>query len=630
MSKRMSDAYRGVPRLESLEARLLLDAGQVVISEIMYHPGFGDIGQPGYIPENLAEEYVELFNCGTDPVNLNGWQFTQGVDFTLPNVSIPGQGYLVVAADTAAFLAKYPTVDPAKVVGGWTGQLSNNGEDIELEDAAGTRVDFVSYSNEGDWAARRRDTGYGWNGWHWETLADAGKRSLELINPAASNECGQNWTAGTTDWGTPGAPNTVAAANIAPLILDVTQFPYVPKSTDPVTITARIVDELPSSTTTVTLYWRLDGEPAFTAEPMVDDGQHGDGQAGDGVFGGTIGAQENNKIVEFYVKATDSSGASRTWPAPSDDAGAQGANALYQVDDYVFPGPQPSYHLVIPAAELAGWTTYMQSSAGADTDVAMNGTFIAEGDGVTDLVYQAAIRNRGFGSRHKTPRNMHVNLPNDRPSHGLSAISFNTQFPDSQLAGSVMFLLAGLPAEDGAAVHMRVNNETNADTTASDGAKQYGMYFRMVTYSSEWLDKFYPEDPGGNLYKCAQGGSSLPDLQYVTDIGGNPDIAKYRVNYLKNSNISADDWTDIFNLTRILDTTPDALYTEAVQTVVNVDEWMRYFAMNALIGNRENALAAVGNSHAWKADDYSLYRSSCTTSKRAWAMETKTSMSRLM
>ena len=56
--------------------------------------------------------------------------------------------YLVVAADVAAFQAKYPGV--VNVVGGWTGQLSNSGEDVELEDALGERVDLVDYADNGD------------------------------------------------------------------------------------------------------------------------------------------------------------------------------------------------------------------------------------------------------------------------------------------------------------------------------------------------------------------------------------------------------------------------------------------------------------------------------------------------
>ena len=89
-----------LPPVLLLLALLTAARAEVVINEIMYHPS----------SENPAEEYVELYNSGAAPVALTGWRFTNGVTFTFPNVSIPAGGYLVVAANQAAFTAKYPAV----------------------------------------------------------------------------------------------------------------------------------------------------------------------------------------------------------------------------------------------------------------------------------------------------------------------------------------------------------------------------------------------------------------------------------------------------------------------------------------------------------------------------------------
>src|SRR5205085_956729 len=66
-----------------------------------------------------AYEYVELVNRSLQAVNVNGWKFTSGVNFVLPNYSIPVNGYLVGAANVPAFNAKYPGV--TNVVGDWVG-----------------------------------------------------------------------------------------------------------------------------------------------------------------------------------------------------------------------------------------------------------------------------------------------------------------------------------------------------------------------------------------------------------------------------------------------------------------------------------------------------------------------------
>src|SRR5687768_11152462 len=94
-----------VPTLQTLESRLML-AADVIINEIMHHPI--NPATPGQAV--LGEEYIELYNKGNQAANLTGWRFDRGVDFAFSGGSIPVGGYLVVAADRNAFLAKYPAV----------------------------------------------------------------------------------------------------------------------------------------------------------------------------------------------------------------------------------------------------------------------------------------------------------------------------------------------------------------------------------------------------------------------------------------------------------------------------------------------------------------------------------------
>jgi len=603
---------------EPLEARQLL-AANVIINEIMYHPGYGDPGTAGYIAENVQQEYIELYNQGTSSASLTNWTFNQGVTFTFPEVTIPAGGYVVVAADVAAFQAKYPGV--TNVVGGWTGQLSNNGEDIELENELGQRVDLVSYSSEGEWANRRRvtDLAYpsGIKGWDWVTGADAGKKSLELINPALSNDYGQNWTASLTDWGTPGRANSTAATNIAPMILETKHYPVIPKPTDAVTVTARIVDEL-GTNPTVTLHWRLDGAAGFTTVSMLDDGQHGDGIAWDGLYGAIIPAQATNPyvpeqasapVVEFYVSAADASGKTRSWPASTNDAGTEHAsNALYQVDESVYNGNQPIYRFIVTQAEWAAW--YAQMGAGdpeAHSDAQMNSTFISMDGTGSEVRYLVGMRNRGEGTRHRTPHNMQIKFPLDRLWHGITTMSLNTQYTWAQVAGNAVFSMAGLPAPYGKPVQVRINGTNRA----SSGSPQYTSYFQFETYNTDWAKSHFPEDGNGNIYKAVQYGTyPWADLRWVPD--GTPGASSdwYKKNgYSKESNKSADDWTDLVNLLWALNKTSDAEYTQAVSDVVNVDEWLSYFVVNFLIGNRENSLGGTDDNTnpSIVGDDYSLY-----------------------
>ena len=133
-------------------------AREVVVNEIMYHP----------ISEDDADTYVELLNRGTQPVDLGGWRFTAGVDFTFPaGATIPAGGYVVVAKDTAKLRARYPQLTAANTFGDFGGRLSHGGERLALSmpvsvtatNAAGdpqasryfVLVNEVTYGTGGKW-----------------------------------------------------------------------------------------------------------------------------------------------------------------------------------------------------------------------------------------------------------------------------------------------------------------------------------------------------------------------------------------------------------------------------------------------------------------------------------------------
>src|SRR5688572_20976868 len=328
---------------EALERRLVM-AGNVVINELMYHASSQDV----------RDEWLELHNRGPTAVSLAGWRFDKGIDFTFAAGTSIGAGqFLVVAHDLARFQSQHAGV--GNVVGGWTRTLANNGETLELVDAGGASQDKLDYASEGDWAFRRRGPlSFNHRGWDWTTPADGGGSSMELVNPNLGNNSGQNWRPSATG-GTPGRANRGASADAAPLVTDMRQVPLVPRSSQFVTVTARMVDEQPQAAgVTAAVHWRVDGAAGFTVTPMADDGAHGDGAAGDGVFGATLPPQANNTVVEYYLRATDAAAHSRTWPGPTDDAGGQQANLLYQVDDSAaYTGGQVYLKLIMTAAERA-------------------------------------------------------------------------------------------------------------------------------------------------------------------------------------------------------------------------------------------------------------------------------------
>ena len=585
----------------------------VVINEIMYHPYHPSPGS-----EDIKQEYIELFNRGSEPVSLSGWRISNGVDFVFPDVMLGAGEYLAVAADIDTFKAIYPSV--TNVVGGWSGRLSNKGESIEILDDKGVQIDSVRYADEGNWAMRELGPeDYNHRGWIWSNQHDGGGSSLELINAGMPNEHGQNWSASIVG-GTPGAVNSVADDDIAPLILDAIHWPVIPGSNDTVTVSAQILDELMTGIT-VTLFYREDGRTDFNTSIMSDDGQHGDGDADDGLYAARIPTKADGTIMEFYIKATDVDTNSRTWPPPSvvDGTPQQVTNALYQVNDSAgtykgwVPGSQPVYYMIMTAKELAelediGDGNYSGNLFAAEpmSNAQMNATFISVDGVYTDIRYNVGVRNRGNRKRADPPMCYHINFPSDHKWKDVTALNLNTKYPHLELMGSMLFQMAGLPAADVRIVQVRVNGQNLA---ANDYNKTYGSYSAIEVLDSDWAKNHFPDDDAGNLYRCTyyEDGShprTLADLDYKEKAGQTPNPDDYRDNYIKKTNTAQDDWSDLFNLIDKLnnDNISDDSFVAEVSQVINLEKWMRFLAVDALIGNREGGLTSGSG------DDYAMYR----------------------
>lgn len=185
----------------------------------------------------IHSEFIELYNAGATTVNLSGWFFDNGINFTFPSGTTLALGaYLVVCEDPATMTSRYG-VSGAGVVS-WQdttpsqwNSLSNNGELVTLRDSAGNKIDEVDYGL----------------GFPWPTVGDLPSKSMELINPALDNDLGGSWRGSSAP--TPRAVNSRFAANAAPAIRQVAHEAVVPvvgqqwmRSAQVVRISAKVTD----------------------------------------------------------------------------------------------------------------------------------------------------------------------------------------------------------------------------------------------------------------------------------------------------------------------------------------------------------------------------------------------------
>lgn len=168
---------------------------QVVINEIMFDP----------VSSDSDDEYVELHNPKSSPLDLSGWRLRDAVSYTFPSgTTLPGGGYLVVARNAAHLRTNYPQLTLLNTLGNYNGTLANGGERIELtkpDEVAGTNAAGVLVTNKIHIPVDEVSFG---TGGRWGRWAAGGGSSLELRDPNANNRLAPNWAesdeSAKSDW----------------------------------------------------------------------------------------------------------------------------------------------------------------------------------------------------------------------------------------------------------------------------------------------------------------------------------------------------------------------------------------------------------------------------------------------
>ena len=150
------------------------------ITEIMYDPLGGS-----------EFEFIELQNIGLEAINLEGLQFTEGIRFTFPNLTLQPGELVILVSDQLSFETRYG--DSLAVAGQYDGKLSNGGERIRLElpNIKAAIQDF-KYNN-------------------WYPASNGSGFSLEFNDPflsVGSWNSKPNWAPALTINGTPGNSGT--------------------------------------------------------------------------------------------------------------------------------------------------------------------------------------------------------------------------------------------------------------------------------------------------------------------------------------------------------------------------------------------------------------------------------------
>lgn len=316
----------------------------VVIAEIFYNPD-------GQLE---GHEFIKLANTSGNAVDVSGWEFVSGIDYTFPpQSSIPASGFVVLTNTAADFATVFPGIAAAE----FAGALSNGGETLTLADSAGTTIDTVSYDDAPP----------------WPTAPDGTGDSLQLLDLNADNNVASNWVAGAPSPGATNNPNL-------DVLFSLTRGWY--SGTQQVTLTSTV--------------------PGATIRYSTGAGAVGT------VYGGPITLTDNNAVRVIRAQVTLGSSQSRvvthTYVFKNDNSNIAPTVAIWPNPVAVAPGeseetvhveflPPPSSPLV-PVAGYAGLKASAQGVSAGDSDkLFFRGTYgdsTLNGDLFGDRTYRFA------------------------------------------------------------------------------------------------------------------------------------------------------------------------------------------------------------------------------------------------
>ena len=178
--------------------------GELVISEIMYHPTDPSGDEKSKVEDKDEFEFIELLNIGDSAFPLAGVKFTEGIEFEFEDGEVAPGKTVLLAKNKKSFAIRYGK--EVEVLGEYDGGLKNSGEKLSLKSAKGAVLHSFSYKDKAPWPKSADGLGF----------------SIELKTPKGRPDHGkaESWRASTKPGGSPGVvEQSSSSPGAAPKVL---------------------------------------------------------------------------------------------------------------------------------------------------------------------------------------------------------------------------------------------------------------------------------------------------------------------------------------------------------------------------------------------------------------------------
>jgi hypothetical protein len=309
--------------------------GDVVITEVHYHP----------VDDDPARTFVEVMNRSAAPVDLEGWCL-RGTSFCWGTSATLAPGTTTVAVPAA-------------------GELSRAGERLRVVDPTGVVHDTIVYVDHGDWPA----------------VADGYGPSLHRRDTDLPGDLPGNWDAAAPS---PGSLEPTPPGGLLPVFADVA-FTVLPGSSDPIEVSARVVDA-----TAVSLGYVVDFGDEVVIDAAVDGGR----------VSASIPSQPPGSLVRFRLIGETIDGAVGSWPREGDGMRYAGT-VVAEPDADTTPLPRLQWFMPDAVWEAASADRFASGDDGYPVVLALDGV----------VFDNATVRIKGNQARFNKKKKWKIRLP---------------------------------------------------------------------------------------------------------------------------------------------------------------------------------------------------------------------------
>lgn len=225
-----------------------------------------------------------------------------------------------------------------------------------------------------------------------------------------------------------------------------------------------------------------------------------------------------------------------------------------------------------------------------ESDHDFRAIFVFDNGNIHDTIHDIGFRLRGNTSRYSAKKSFKVSFNSfikGRKYYGVEKLNLNGEHNDPSVSRAGLFWNILNKASLAGSRYNHVQVFING--------YYYGLYISVEHIDEEFVKTYFGNN-NGNLYKCLW----PADLTYR---GANPDLYKFKTGnrrtYELKTNRETDDYSDLANFIDILNNTPDDQLPCALESVFNVQDYLKIAAIDIITGNWDDYIYGKNNFYLY-------------------------------